>query len=252
MSGGNIYAFARRGDLRSLRQNVEEFAGDVNEPDVHKMAPLHYGARRGHLAVVQYLLQRRADPELRNGTGQTPLLAAAQNGQADVVDCLIAGRADPNAEADHGVRALHRAAAAGYEDIVRMLLKGRADPLAIDGFLMEGAVHHAAREGHPDVVRTLMGSVTRPQRPPEGAADDDMNDAMLALREAALLNQTGPSGLSGVLGLKAQSIDEGNSRGQSRDAGCFILPGACTRQLALTAPPFQVRPPCTWPRRMAR
>jgi hypothetical protein len=98
-----------------------------------------------------------------------------------------------------------------------MLLKGRADPLAIDGFLMEGAVHHAAREGHSDVVRTLMGSVTRPQRPPEGAADQDMNDAMLALREAALLNKTDSSGLSGVLGLKAQSIDEGNSRGQSRD-----------------------------------
>ena len=102
----------------------------------------------GHLPVVQYLIQRRADPELRNGTGQTPLLAAAQNGQAEVVDALIASGADPNAEADHGIRALHRAAAAGYEDIVRILLKGRADPLAIDGFLMEGAVHHAAREGH--------------------------------------------------------------------------------------------------------
>jgi len=212
MSGGNIHAFARRGNLPGLRQQVEEFAADVNEPDVHKMTPLHYGAKRGHLPVVQYLIQRRADPELRNGTGQTPLLAAAQNGQAEVVDALIASGADPNAEADHGIRALHRAAAAGYEDIVRILLKGRADPLAIDGFLMEGAVHHAAREGHADVVRTLMGSVTRPQRPPEGAEDVDFSQA---LREASLLSETTSSGLSGILGLKAQSIDEGNSRGQS-------------------------------------
>ena len=127
---------------------MEDFAADVNQPDVHKMTALHYSAKRGHLAVVKYLVERNAALEVRNGTGQSPLAAAAQSGQAEVVDHLILSNANPNSEADHGVRPLHRAAGAGHDGVVRMLLKGRADPLAIDGFLMEGAIHHASREGH--------------------------------------------------------------------------------------------------------
>jgi hypothetical protein len=92
---GNIHAFARRGDLTLLRQQVEEFAADINQPDVHKMTALHYSAKRGHLDVVKFLIERRADLELRNGTGQTPLLSAAQSGQTLVVDQLIMSKADP-------------------------------------------------------------------------------------------------------------------------------------------------------------
>ena len=216
MSGGNVHAFARRGDLKGLQQQVEEYAADVNQADVHKMTPLHYGAKRGNLNVVQYLVLRNADKEMRNGTGQTALLAAAQSGQSEVVDYLISSGADPNAEADHGVRPLHRAAAAGYEDVVRVLIKGRADPLAIDGFLMESAVHHAAREGHADVVRALMGSVARPQK---GLDDDEGSLALQAdYQQQAFLESAGKGGTGGVAGftgLRATSVDAGNSRGET-------------------------------------
>jgi ankyrin repeat protein len=214
MSGGNVHAFARRGDLAGLQQQVEDYAADVNEPDVHRMTPLHYGAKRGNLDVVRYLVQKKADKEARNGTGQTALLAAAQTGQADVADFLIASGADPNAEADHGVRPLHRAAAAGHEEVVRVLLKGRADPLAIDGFLMESAVHHAAREGHADVVRALMGSVARPQK---GLDDDEDSEGTEAALKRAFLEGagTGGPGVAGITGLRAGSVDAGNSRGET-------------------------------------
>ena len=69
MSGGNIHAFARRGDLPALRQQVEEYAADINQADVHFMTSLHYGAKRGHNNIVKYLIERRADLEMRNGTG---------------------------------------------------------------------------------------------------------------------------------------------------------------------------------------
>lgn len=208
-----MHAFARRGDLRGLQEQVEDFSADVNQADVHKMTPLHYGAKRGNLNVVAYLVQKNADKEMRNGTGQTALLAAAQNGQSEVVDFLISSGADPNAEADHGVRPLHRAAAAGYEDVVRVLLKGRADPLAIDGFLMESAVHHAAREGHADVVRALMGSVARPQKGP----DDDTGSLEADFQHQAFLESAGmgESGVAGITGLRAASVDAGNSRGET-------------------------------------
>jgi len=205
----NIHAFARRGDLRALKMQVEDFAADVNQPDVHKMTALHYSAKRGHLAVVKYLVERNAALEVPNGTGQSPLAAAAQSGQAEVVDHLILSNANPNSEADHGVRPLHRAAGAGHDGVVRMLLKGRADPLAIDGFLMEGAIHHASREGHSDVVRTLVGSVTRPT-----IREDDEVQAEYAQALRAMTS-TSTSEIAGICGLRAQSIDEGNSRGET-------------------------------------
>jgi len=69
MSGGNIHAFARRGDLRAMIQQVEDFAADIDQADVHKMTSLHYASKRGHVDVVKYLLSRKAALELRNGTG---------------------------------------------------------------------------------------------------------------------------------------------------------------------------------------
>ena len=69
MSGANIHAFARRGNLRAMIQQVEDFAADIDQADVHNMTSLHYCSKRGHVDVVKYLLSRKADLELRNGTG---------------------------------------------------------------------------------------------------------------------------------------------------------------------------------------
>ena len=58
--------------------------------DGHTSA-LHEAAREGSVAVVQLLLERGADPGLKNGDGRTAAELAAEGGHAEVVELLRAG-----------------------------------------------------------------------------------------------------------------------------------------------------------------
>lgn len=57
---------------------------------------LHHAARMGNAAMVALLLERGADPELRNRRGQTPEMVAESRGQALTAQMLRARAKAPN------------------------------------------------------------------------------------------------------------------------------------------------------------
>lgn len=57
---------------------------------------LHIVVKRGDSTYLRFLLQRGADPNMRDGRGDTPLLLAVQYGQNAIVDVLTANKANPN------------------------------------------------------------------------------------------------------------------------------------------------------------
>jgi ankyrin repeat protein len=57
---------------------------------------LMLAAVRGHLEVVQVLLEAHATVDLVHSDGRTPLMYAAQAGCAEVVEALLAKGADPD------------------------------------------------------------------------------------------------------------------------------------------------------------
>jgi len=65
--------------------------------------PLHRASNNGHLSVVEYLVNQRADVnakargEMFNGT---PLHFASKNGHLSVVEYLVNQKADINAKDD--------------------------------------------------------------------------------------------------------------------------------------------------------
>jgi len=72
------------------------------------MTPLHYASQNGHLSVVEYLVNQKADinaktKEIFSGT---PLHYAAQNGHLSVVEYLVNQKADINAK-NFGVEFLY-------------------------------------------------------------------------------------------------------------------------------------------------
>ncbi|KAJ1485381.1 hypothetical protein T484DRAFT_1793787, partial [Baffinella frigidus] len=101
------------------------------------------------------------------------------------------------------MRPLHRAAMAGHEEIVRRLLREKADPLAVDHFVLEGAVHHAAREGHEDTQDGNV-SIVYPSA------------AELAGEEEEDQEENAPAGDIGRTSSKGDTryvrLDQGNSR----------------------------------------
>ena len=135
---------------------IEEFSDNINAYDFQKMTALHLAAKRDHSAVVEYLLEHKADFEIANAVGQTPLHVAAQAGAYNAAHVLIQHGADPNTTSDHDVRPIHRVSKKGFHELASLLLKAGADLHSIDSFLCECAIHHAALEGHTEVIRLLM------------------------------------------------------------------------------------------------
>lgn len=88
--------------------------------DTKQMTALTAAARRGHLASVEMLLGVGADPEVRDGYGQTPLYRAASTGSIPIVKLLLERGVNPNT-LDHYNKSPLLVAAG--EEIVRLLLR---------------------------------------------------------------------------------------------------------------------------------
>lgn len=87
-------------------------------------SPLHKAISKGHLEVVQTLVEQGADIEKVFDGSQTPLVAAARAGNLQIVRVLLAAGA--NVDCVAGGTALSRAASYGNVDIVKELLRANA------------------------------------------------------------------------------------------------------------------------------
>jgi len=85
--------------LPLLSYMMENGAG-INRKDEYNQTPLHWAARYGHLSVVEYLLNQKADinAQASGNRSGTPLHYAASNGHLSVVEYLVNQKADINAK----------------------------------------------------------------------------------------------------------------------------------------------------------
>jgi ankyrin repeat protein len=113
-------------------------------------------ARTGDAATITRLLGRHFNLNLRDETGQTPLITAALAGQDDVARLLIDNKADVMARTNNGMTALHAAAYSGDAAIAAMLIAHGADLNDQANVAGITPLHAAAEEDHPDVVMLLV------------------------------------------------------------------------------------------------
>ncbi|WP_285713947.1 ankyrin repeat domain-containing protein [Erythrobacter oryzae] len=89
---------------------------------------LHIAVARSDLLWVRFLLQRGADPNIRNKKGTTPLQMATALGFTDGVAALIKGGASIDIADQTGETPLITAVHARNVGLVRLLLEKGADP----------------------------------------------------------------------------------------------------------------------------
>lgn len=89
---------------------------------------LHIVVARSDALWIRFLLQRGADPNIRNKKGITPLQLATAMGFADGVEALIKGGASVNVSDQTGETPLIAAVHSRNVAMVRLLLEKGADP----------------------------------------------------------------------------------------------------------------------------
>ena len=99
------------------RQLIKRGA-DVNKPG---WAPLHYAATRGHLEVMNLLLEQYAYIDAASPNGTTPLLMAARYGTPEAVKLLLQAGADPALKNSLGFNAFDFANQAQREDSAALI-----------------------------------------------------------------------------------------------------------------------------------
>ena len=173
----------------------------MNKVDSEGKTALMWAAQGRHEAMVQLLLEKRADIEAKTRWGTTALYEAAQDGHEAVVRLLLEKGADVSVKDKLVSTALHGATHRGDEAVVQLLLEKGADVNAKDD-LRSTPLHEAAKGGRKALVRLLL----------ENGADLEAKNyyGMMALYKAA---EGGDDGVVRLLLEKGADIEAKNSNG---------------------------------------
>lgn len=124
-------------------------------------AALHITVKRGDIAYTTFLLQKGADPNIRDGKNATPMMAAVDAGQDDVVPVLLQFKANPNLGNSSGETPLIRAVQRRDLALVRTLLAAKANPDQRDIIAGLSARDYAQRDNRSPAIAKLLADTPK-------------------------------------------------------------------------------------------
>jgi uncharacterized protein len=137
----------------------------INTRDVSSgEGALHITVKRGDELYTRYLLQKGADPNLRDGRGNTPLLLAVAAGHADLIPLLTGAKANVNLGNSSGETPLIRAVQKRDANMVRVLLAAGADPDQTDNVAGLSARDYAKQDGRNPVLARMLEDAPKAKR----------------------------------------------------------------------------------------
>lgn len=157
--------------LQAVRDSKgDEVTAALNKPGVTLVntrdattgeGAIHIVVKRDDPAYLRFLLAKGADPNLRDGQGNTPLLLAVAAGNDDLIPILTTAKANPNLANAAGETPLIRAVQRRDADMVQLLLAAGADPDQTDNIAGISARGYAERDTRSGVVGKLLAAAPK-------------------------------------------------------------------------------------------
>jgi ankyrin repeat protein len=140
----------------------------VEEKDPNGFEAIGLASLRGHAALCQTLLDKKADANAKDKDGETSLMKAAAEGHLEVVKLLLAAGADPDALDRNDMSAIKKAARWGHKDCMMELLpKVKDDPRQLKHCLLFGRLN-----GHQEVEDAMAEVLAPPEVEQEAIGDE--------------------------------------------------------------------------------
>lgn len=127
-----LFVAAENGDVDAVKELLDHGANPTKGALLkHGNTPLHVAAENGFDKVIELLLSKSTNADLRNSSGQTPLMLAAWARHPQTVTLLIKHGANPSAYDRYGWTALHtpwdaKPADANYTSVMEILVANKA------------------------------------------------------------------------------------------------------------------------------
>jgi uncharacterized protein len=96
-----LFYLAGNGHFEALEYVIKRLSVDVNVQNNEGNTPLHWASLNGQQKIVELLLQRKANPTIRNNAGLSPATLAESRDFMETVKVLLAAY-DPEDEEDEG------------------------------------------------------------------------------------------------------------------------------------------------------
>ncbi|KAF4958745.1 hypothetical protein FSARC_10936 [Fusarium sarcochroum] len=161
MAESALFEAAYKGHLAIVELLVQNGV-DINAYDDNRRRPLHIACRENHEDIVALLMMYGANADKVDAIGKTPLTNAAIRGNASTVKVLLENGADPEVCSVTELKPLHVACKEGHEDVVVLLMKhgASADKSDTSG---KTPLADAALRGDASMVKVLLESGANPR-----------------------------------------------------------------------------------------
>ncbi|XP_029905339.1 DNA-binding protein RFXANK isoform X2 [Myripristis murdjan] len=161
----SIHQLAAQGEVSQLTTHLSKDSSLLNKQDERGFTPLMWAAAFGEKAVVDFLLEKGADPKIIARERESALTLASSGGFVDIVKSLLGHGVDINTYDWNGGTPLLYAVRGNHIRCVEALLAKGAD-LTIESDSGYTPVALAVALGHKKIQKVLEGHILRLYTPP--------------------------------------------------------------------------------------
>lgn len=149
----SIFDVARTGTVEEVKELIKQDPDVINQTNESGFTPLILACYRGNVEVAKFLIDNVKDINYRSGDG-TALSGLAVKYNKDLVEYLLNKNADPNIADANGATPLFWAVKFGNKELAELLLKHKADKTIKDSQGMT-PFEYALQTNNKEIINLL-------------------------------------------------------------------------------------------------